>query len=211
MLKSRRYHDTASITHESRPVKIHSHFVYVCVGMLLTCGAAQATSSIDLGLSNDSVRVRYGKDVSTSPQGRKELGVGALYNTNDNTMVDAWFHITDEAGSKAPGLDASVGFKAYLGKTKHMEYLGLGIGGALLYRPVQNNRMVLSAGGYFAPNIVTFLDADNLWEINVRIGYEILPAAIAYISYQNVRVNFSVAEDEQVIQRGGQLGLELRF
>ena len=192
-------------------MKIHSRFVSVCVGMLLTCGAAQATSSLDLGLSNDSVRVRYGKDISTSPQGRKEVGVGALFNNNDNTMLDAWFHITDEAGSKAPGLDASVGFKAYLGKTKHREYLGLGIGGELLYRPVQNNRILLSAGGHFAPNIVTFLDADNLWEINLRVGYEILPAAIAYISYQNVRVNFSGVEDEQVVQRGSQLGLELRF
>lgn len=192
-------------------MKIHSRFVCVCVGMLLTCGAAQATSSLDLGLSNDSVRVRYGKDISTSPQGRKEVGVGALFNNNDNTMLDAWFHITDEAGSKAPGLDASVGFKAYLGRTKHHEYLGLGIGGELLYRPVQNNRILLSAGGHFSPNIVTFLDADNLWEINLRVGYEILPAAIAYISYQNVRVNFSAVEDEQVIQRGSQLGLELRF
>lgn len=192
-------------------MKIHSRFVCVCVGVLLSAGAAQAASSLDLGLSNESVRVRYGKDVNSSPQGRKEVGVGALYNNNDNAMLDAWFHITDEAGSKAPGLDASVGFKAYLGKTRHLDYLGLGIGGALLYRPVQNNRIVLSVGAHFAPNIVTFLDADNLWEVNARIGYEILPAAIAYISYQNVRVNFSFYENEQTIQRGGQLGLELRF
>ena len=192
-------------------MKIHSRFFCVCVGVLLSAGAAQAASSLDLGLSNESVRVRYGKDVNSSPQGRKEVGVGALYNNNDNAMLDAWFHITDEAGSKAPGLDASVGFKAYLGKTRHLDYLGLGIGGALLYRPVQNNRIVLSVGAHFAPNIVTFLDADNLWEVNARIGYEILPAAIAYISYQNVRVNFSFYENEQTIQRGGQLGLELRF
>ncbi len=194
-------------------MKIHSRCVCVCVGALLTCGVAQAASSLDLGLSNESVRVRYGKDVSTSPQGRKEAGVGALYNTKDNAMFDAWFHITDEAGSKAPGLDASVGFKAYVGKTKHREYLGVGIGGALLYRPAQSNRLLLSAGAHFSPNIVTFLDADNLWELNARLGYEVLPSAIAYISYQNVRVNFNSKqfENEQVVQRGGQLGLELRF
>ena len=104
-------------------MKIISRLICLSAGLLLTCGTAQATSSLDLGLSNDSVRVRYGKDISTSPQGRKEVGVGALHNNNDNTMLDAWFHITDEAGSKAPGLDASVGFKAYLGKTKHQEYL----------------------------------------------------------------------------------------
>jgi len=183
----------------------------ICAGLWLTCGAAQAASMLDLSLSNESARVRYGKDINSSPQGRKEVGVGALYNTNDNAMVDAWFHITDEAGSKAPGLDASVGFKAYLGKTKHLEYLGLGIGGELLYRPAQNNRVLMSAGAHFAPNIVTFLDADNLWEFNLRVGYEVLPAAVAYVSYQNVRVNFGIYEDEQVIQRSGQLGLELRF
>jgi hypothetical protein len=192
-------------------VKIYSRLMCISAGVLMTCGAAQAASLVDLGLSNESVRVRYGQDLNSSPQGRKEVGVGVLYNTNDNAMLDAWFHITDEAGTKAPGLDASVGFKAYLGKTKHLEYLGLGIGGELLYRPVQNNRLLLSAGAHFAPNIVTFLDADNLWELNLRVGYEVLPAAIAYISYQNVRVNFGIYENEQVVQRSGQLGLELRF
>ena len=166
---------------------------------------------LDLGLSNESVRVRYGKDINTTPQGRKEVGMGALFNNNDNVMLDAWFHITDEAGTKAPGLDASVGFKTYLGKTKNREFLGLGIGGELLYRPAQGNRVLLSVGGHFAPNIVTFLDANNLWEVNLRIGYEVLPSAIAYISYQNVRVNFSLFENEEVVERGGQLGLELRF
>lgn len=189
-----------------------NYFRLSCIsaGMLL-CGGVEAANFLDLGLSNDSVRVRYGKDISTSPQGRKEVGMGALYNTNDNAMIDAWFHITDEAGSKAPGLDASAGFKAYLGETEHLEYLGLGIGGALHYRPVQNNRVLMSAEAYFAPNIVTFLDADNMWEINLRLGYEVLPSAIAYISYQNVRVNFSNTENEQVVQRSGQLGLELQF
>ena len=199
------------LTHESQPLKIHSRIVCVCAGVLLTCSAVQAASLVDLGLSNESVRVRYGTDLNVSPQGRKEVGVGALYNTNDNVMLDAWFHITDEAGSKAPGLDASVGFKTYLGKTKHLEYLALGIGGELIYRPVQNNRILLSAGAHFAPNIVTFLDADNMWEINLRVGYEVLPSAIAYLSYQNVRVNFGIFENEQVVQRGGQIGLELRF
>lgn len=186
---------------------------WLCIstGLLLTCNAVQAASLLDLGLSNESVRVRYGKDVNTSPQGRKEVGMGALFNNNDNVMLDAWFHITDEAGTKAPGLDASVGFKTYLGRTKNREYLALGIGGALLYRPVQSNRVLMSAGAHFAPNIVTFLDADNMWEVNLRLGYELLPSAIAYIGYQNVRVNFSIFEDEQVVERGGQLGLELRF
>ena len=84
------YHDTASITHESCPVKISfRRWLCISAGLLLTCNAVQAASSLDLGLSNESVRVRYGKDVNTSPQGRKEVGIGALFKNNDNVMLDA--------------------------------------------------------------------------------------------------------------------------
>jgi hypothetical protein len=164
-----------------------------------------------MNFSDSSVRLGYSQDLSGSTQGRKEVGIGMLYNTDDNAMVDLWFLVTDEAGSKAPGLDAGVGPKLYFGKTDTQEYLGLAIGGLLLYRPLQFNRMLLLAEGFIAPNIVTFLDADNVWEVNLRVGYEVLPSAIAYASYRQIRANFNVVEDEEIVDRGGQLGLELRF
>ncbi len=171
----------------------------------------RASGELDINLSDDSVRVRYGQDLPSGSQGQKQYGVGVLYNTDDNTMVDLWFQITDEAGSKAPGLDLSVGPKAYFGSTKTQEYLAFALGGALIYRPLDANRMLLTAEGYIAPNIVTFLDANNLWEVNLRLGYEVLPTAVVYISYRQIRANFERVENEEVVDRGGQLGLDLRF
>lgn len=181
------------------------------VSALIASTAVNAANTLDLNFSNESVRAQYSQEINSSAQGHKEMGVGLLYNTNDNVMFDTWFQITDEAGSKAPGLDAGVGFKGYVGQTETQEYMAVAIGGELLYRPVQNNRMLFQAGLFFAPGIVTFLDADNLWDANLRIGFEILPTALAYIAYRSIRVNFEVAEDEEEIDRGVQLGLELRF
>lgn len=181
------------------------------VSALFASAAASAANTLDMNFSNESVRARYSQDVNSSPQGRKEIGMGVLYNTDNNVMFDAWFQITDEAGSKAPGLDAGVGFKAYVGQTDTQDYMAVAIGGELLYRPVQNNRVLFQGGMFFAPGIVTFLDADNLWEANLRVGYEILPTALAYVAYRTIRVNFEIAEDEEEIDRGAQLGLELRF
>lgn len=191
---------------------MNSQRLLVFIGLFfLIVNFARASGELDINLSDDSVRVRYGQDLAGSPQGRKQYGLGMLYNTDDNTMFDLWFQITDEAGSKAPGLDVGVGPKAYAGSTETQEYLAFALGGSLIYRPLQANRMVMVAEGYIAPNIITFLDADNMWEINLRLGYEILPSAVAYISYREIRVNFKIVEDEEVIDRGGQIGLNLRF
>lgn len=178
---------------------------------LFAAFSTYASGMLDMNFSNDSVRARYGQDFSGSPQGRKQWGVGMLYNTDDNVMFDTWITITDEAGSKTPGLDVGVGPKIFFGKTESNEYLAVGIGGLLFYRPVQNNRIVFSADAYIAPGIVTFLDADNVWEVNIRMGYEIMPSAIAYISWRQIRANFKVYEDEEVVDRGAQVGLEMRF
>lgn len=173
--------------------------------------ASATANSLDMNFSDQSVRARFSQDVQGSAQGRKDMGMSLLYNTDENVMFDAWFQITDETGSKAPGLDAGVGFKAYVGKTASQDYVAVAIGGDLLFRPVQSNRLLFQAGGFVAPRIVTFLDADNLWEINLRIGYEVLPTAIAYVGFRMIRVNFNMTEDEQVVDRGGHVGLELRF
>lgn len=192
-------------------MKLRFRTLLTGVTALLASMTVHAANSVDMNFSNESVRGRYTQDLQSSPQGRKELGVGVLYNTDDNLLVDVWFQITDAAGSKAPGLDAGVGFKGYVGQTETQEYMALAIGGELYYRPAQSNRMIYQVGLFVAPGIVTFLDADSLWDANLRVGYEILPTAIAYISYRSIRANFDVAEDEEEIDRGAQLGLELRF
>jgi hypothetical protein len=200
-----------SLSTLSANVKSNRFTLFIGLLGLLASHASHAGGELDMNLSDDSVRVRYGQDLAGSPQGRKQYGVGMLYNTDDNAMIDMWFQITDEAGSKAPGLDVGVGPKAYFGTTDTQEYLAFALGGALIYRPLQANRVVLVADGYIAPNIITFLDADNMWEINFRLGYEVLPSAVAYVSYRQIRVNFEVVEDEEVVDRGGQVGLDLRF
>ncbi len=210
MLGWRRYHGAAFLLFEPNVKPNRFLLVIGLTGLLVNVGA-YASGELDINLSDDSVRVRYGQDLAGSPQGRKQYGVGMLYNTDDNSMFDLWFQITDEAGSKAPGLDVGVGPKAYVGSTDTQEYLAFALGGSLIYRPLQANRMVLSAEAYIAPSIITFLDASNLWEINLRLGYEILPSAVAYVSYRQIRANFEVVENEEVIDRGGQVGLDLRF
>jgi hypothetical protein len=207
----RRYHDRTFPLTASAQVNSQRLAVFIGLFSLLVSQGPRASGELDINLSDDSVRVRVGQDLAGSAQGRKQYGVGMLYNTDDNAMLDLWFQITDEAGSKAPGLDLSVGPKAYFGATDTQEYLAFALGGALIYRPLSANRMVMVADGFIAPSIITFLDADNMWEINLRIGYEILPSAVAYLSYRQIRANFEVAEDEEVIDRGGQVGLDLRF
>lgn len=192
---------------------MNKRFLITFIGVIGYClSGAVLAQMFDFNFSDDSAQVRYSSNVeSESAYGRSEWGFGALYQTDDNTMLDAWFQISDEAGSKTPGLDAGVGPKLFGGSTKTQEYVALALGGMLQYRPPQTNRMLLIASGSYAPNIVTFLDADHMWEANFRIGYEILPSAIAYIGYRAVHVEFDVRKGEGDIDKGANFGLQMNF
>lgn len=171
---------------------------------------AALANGLEINLSGDSVWVKYSKRISGTQFGRNEAGAGILYNTNDNIMFEADLTVIDETGSKTPGLDAGVGPKIYVGATKNREYLSFALGGLLAYRPLIMNRVVMQVHGYYAPSIVSWIDADHMWEVGGRIGYEIVPSAQIYVGYRKIYADVDIKK-ERTIEENAVLGLLMNF
>jgi len=166
--------------------------------------------NIDFNVGSDAVRFTYAIPIGSSDYGRKDITFGILYNEDDNTFIDAALHIIDEAGSKFPGMEVGIGPKVYFGQTNSEDYLTVGFEALGNYRLAKMNRIVLGAYGYYAPGILSFIDADELWEMHFRASYELIPSASIYLGYRKIRAKVNV-KNERTIDDSFHFGLIMEF
>ena len=168
--------------------------------------------SIDINLADDAAQFKYNTLVGATNYGRTEMEVGFLFNEDDNMLGEIGLLVIDEAGSKTPGLELGVGPKFWFGDADKtdVQISGIGLGGQLRYKNMNMPRVVYGAGLFFAPSIVSFIDAEQILEYDARIEYELLPTANVYLGYRNIEADIKnrkdVEIDESVI-----LGLRFKF
>jgi hypothetical protein len=181
--------------------------------LLTVSTAGVAAQKLDVNLSNDSARFNYVQLVGGSTFGRTEMNAGFLYNEDKNSLFDIGLHVIDMAGSKTPGLEVGVGPKFYYGtsKKKSADVAAIALGGRLRYKIPSVQRVYFAGSAYYAPSITSTLDADNLFEIGVRVGYELLPTANAYVGWRKVRVDYTKHIGSVNLDQGYFVGLDFTF
>lgn len=180
---------------------------------LLTLSTAAMADSIDLNLRNSSAQFQYSSAMGRDALGKTEFHVGALYsneNHANNTLVDLGVAVKDELGDNAPGFSVGVGLKGLVGHTAGTNESAVAIGGMLRYSPPNLSRMGIVGQVYVAPNITTFGDADRYVETGVRVEYEVIPSAAAYIGYRNIQFNLNTGPNVTVDQ-GVFVGVRMSF
>ena len=183
-----------------------------CLALVLslvwTTSVSAQTASVTL--SESSAQLGYGFLVGGSNYGRTEVGVKFLYNDQDAYVAETSLLVFDEVGSKIPGLIGGLGGKIYGTSVSNQEYLVLGIGGMLRYAIPKNKRLILGVDGYYAPPIVSFLDADRFYEVATRFAYELLPQASAYVEYRKFYVETEKG-GKGSFEKGFRVGMEINF
>ena len=182
----------------------------------LLCAASTGTAlaqTMDINLGDKSASFHFNTLMGGSTFGRTELGAGLIYNENKNRVIDLSLLVVDTAGSKTPGLEVGVGPKfLYLRHDdSNSEGAAIALGGRLRYKMPSVKRVVIGGEAYYAPSITSFMDADNAYELQLRVGYEVLPTATAYIGFRNVHGSFSKAVGNESLDRSGHLGIQFTF
>lgn len=180
---------------------------------LLAFGTTAMADSIDLNLRNSSAQFQYSTSMGRDALGKTELHVGALYsssNNSNNTLGDLGILVKDEVGSQAPGFSVGVGIKGLVAHTQGTNESALALGGMLRYSPPGLSRMGIVGQVYLAPNITTFGDANRYVETGVRLEYEVIPNAAAYIGYRNIRFNLNNGPNA-TLDEGVFVGVRMSF
>lgn len=168
--------------------------------------------SFDINLSADAAQFKYGSNVGATNFGRSEMTIGFLYNEDDNYLTELGLLVIDEAGSKTPGLELGVGPKLWFGGSDEsdVDIGGIGLGGQLRYKNMNQPRIVYGASLFYAPSIVSFLDADSILEYDIRVEYELLPTANVYLGFRSIEADIKNRKDVE-IDESAILGLRFNF
>lgn len=181
---------------------------------LLTTGSSLAMAqSADISLGNQSASFRYNATVGGSSLGRTEINVGGLYNQDGNVYGGLGLLVVDNAGSKAPGLEIGIGPKLLFlwHDTPDAKGAAISLGGRLNYKPEKMKRLRLGLEGYVAPSITSFMDLENAYEIEARVGYEVLPTAVAYLGFRRIVGSFNKGLGRHSMDQSAFLGLQFSF
>jgi hypothetical protein len=166
-------------------------------------------ASFDLNLSNKSAQMRFASVIGGTTVGRTEASLGFLYNDDEKYVLDIGLLVIDVAGSKSPGLEIGVGPKFYFADGDKGEAAAIGLGGKLRYKIPALQRLNFSLEGYYAPDIVAFADANSMYEVEFRTGYEILPTADVYAGYRRIRAEFD--KGDETLDESIMFGFKLSF
>lgn len=174
-----------------------------------TCITAQA-QSLDVAVSSDSAKVQYNAPFKPANFGLNQFDVGFMFTDEDDAVASYGMRVSDEADAATPGLEAGLGFKVYAASADNNGSLAVGLGGELHYIAPQLRRVGFGIYGYFAPDIVAFIDTDTFFDWGASIGYQVLPEASVYLGYRKVEMGLNNGND-LVIDSGGHLGFKYGF
>lgn len=166
--------------------------------------------TIDINLRDSSAQFQYRASMGRDTLGRSELHAGYLYTNKNNSLVDMGILVQDEVGSSAPGVTVGVGLKGLIAKTQNNNATALAIGGLVRFSPLSDTRFGITGLVFLSPNIVTFGDANRFTETGVKLDYEVIPQAVAYLGYRKIKFNLKLSPDV-ILDEGVHIGVRISF
>lgn len=162
------------------------------IGLSSTAAAAiDGNAGLDLSLSNDTANVGL-YSLRETPQELTNLGIDFMFNNDGDRVLDLFGSIARKGLMGNQNLELGLKGKVfYLDEDKDGNNgYGLMLGALGRYWLPTSVPSAIAAEYIYAPSIVTFGDADNAYEFNVRAEMRILPSAVAYIGFRQFQVKF---------------------
>ena len=182
----------------------------LCLCLLSGLAFAQTTGkALDVNLNGDAVRLGFAWRLG-DPRYLAELGW--LYNQDEGDVVHASFHLVDAASGSGTALQAGLGVRFVYTRTDPSVFDGsaLALGGFARYTLPNANRYNIGAYGYYAPDITSFGDQTEYYELGVRAGYSVLRDGDVYLGLRRIEAKYK-GFGRYKFDSGLHVGLELRF
>ncbi len=182
---------------------------------LAAASTAALADTVDINLRDTSAQFQYISSLGRDPLGNTKFHAGVLYVNRDNMLGDFGLVVQDQLGDNAPGFSVGVGIKGVVAKVTGGGAIvsntsAMALGGLVRYSPPATQRLGIVGEVYVSPNIVTFGDADRYIETNVRVEYEVIPQAVAYVGYRRIEFGINNRPNE-TLDEGVNLGVRISF
>jgi YfaZ precursor len=161
--------------------------------LVLLSGATFAVqaNNLDLNLGSNAAAVDFSANITTTGL----VGdLGYLHHTDQVDIGSAGLQVMGDSNPAGSPFIFAVGGKLFFISPKQNNVGNgtvLGLGGRFSYTWPSYNRFKIGGELYYAPNIVSFNNADRYLQYSVNAGYEILHNADLYVGYRHISAAFT--------------------
>lgn len=153
-----------------------------------------SAGAIDFRVGGDMAELSYLTQMSSFGYGGADIGFGGMINENDDFLANASILVSGSNAGDVQGLHFGVGAKGYFGMLDGPNGALDADGGAIAIgaqtRYVFSGAMPFAILGevYYAPEVTSVSDFDELLEYRLAFELEVTPSARAYVGYRNIEV-----------------------
>lgn len=175
-----------------------------------TAFAVDGSAGLDISLSNETGNIGL-YSLRETPQELTNLGVDYFFNQPGDYFVDVFGSISRKGMGGNQNLELGVKGKVFYVSQKKDKKTGQGLMLGVTGRYWLPTEMpaAIAADFIYAPPIVSFGDAENAHEFNVRGELRILPSAVAYIGFRQLAVDFPTRYHE--LDKNVHIGVRIAF
>lgn len=191
------------------------NFVINMLRLLFVClfTPTVMATAIDVSLSNETAYVEFlFQDDTRIGVGGADLGVGVLFNENDDVLFAFEALVTGSTGEQPLQLGAGVKlFTALLEKPGDDTSSGVAIGGRINYLLPAKKPMSIYSELFYAPEVTSFGDNEDYLEFSLGYNLEISPSVYGYVGYRLIQTKIDDINDDFELDDNIHLGLRLKF
>lgn len=161
---------------------------FTCLCLLgIACISTSNAGDFEAALSSETAQFTFRSDSSMIGWGGSDLALGLFYNEDDDFIGQVGLLQMRQASEDTP-LTFGVGVKGYLGTLDDIDQdvLAFGIGGEIRYTIPGTMPMAVYFRGYYAPEITSFSDTEEVTDYQLGFQIEALPQTIAFVGIRHL-------------------------
>lgn len=173
------------------------------LALILAAPLAHA-ADVSLGLSNKTISV----DLTSPPVGSGlVMTAGYLHHADNGNVGSVGLQVSQKI---QPGLEAGLGGKLIFVENDIRNAWALALGGQIDWAFPTVPALHLGAHGWYSPNVTTYHDTKNIYDIGTSVSYRLLTNGEVFLAWRRIHVDYEVQRDK-AIQSGPLIGMKLIF
>jgi len=179
---------------------------------LMSMTTLAVADTLDIGLSNSTAQFKYG--VPSGIAGKSEVYAELMYN-NVNSVIGGVGLLVANDELTVPGLTIGVGAKAVAATVKEtptrQKTSAVALGAQVRYELPSDRRVAFSGEFYYAPEIITYGDAQRYQQYGARAEFSISPQMQVYAGYRKTQFTLKPSGINVALINGPHVGVQLSF
>jgi hypothetical protein len=174
---------------------------------------AEGAQGIEAYISNKAMQAMYTRRVDMGEFGTNEMRAGFFIN-EERDLILVGDLLADVGGAdRRPNWGLQVGPRVYgalLSSIDKDDVFAISLGGRLSYYLGRNRATALSVAAFYAPEIITFGNADNVSDVSVQFSTRLTESTRVFVGYRTFQFSLP-GDNDRKVDRGGHVGIAYHF